>query len=184
MTTFENLIWLFTSDKNSRGVVRLNIAEGALLYKYCRKKSDGTLLEIGRKHGGSTALMAAALDEGFLYSVDIVSHSQVATHTELWHDKIQFITEDSRVVHWDKDIDLLFIDGDHSYEGVKNDINRFSSFVRHGGFVIFHDVIGKKSVLQPLIGKLLVDGWEHEDQADSMLVLKRTTKKHAPSKIQ
>ena len=34
---FEDLIWLFTSNVASRGVVRLNIAEGALLYKYCKK---------------------------------------------------------------------------------------------------------------------------------------------------
>jgi predicted O-methyltransferase YrrM len=40
---------------------------------------------------------------------------------------------------WSRPIDLLFIDGDHSYEGVKNDWNLFHPFVRPGGVVLFHD---------------------------------------------
>jgi len=36
-------------------------------------------------------------------------------------------------------IDLLFIDGDHSYEGVKMDWEMYSPLVRSGGLVAFHD---------------------------------------------
>ena len=170
---FEDLVWLFTSDTNSRGVVRLNIAEAAMLYRYCKKVKDGTLLEIGRKHGGSTVLMAAALERGFLYSVDIVLHDQATNNMRPWKDKAEFITGDSKFLDWETNINLLFIDGDHSYKGVKNDIKKFSPFVKSGGYIIFHDVIGKKSILQPLIDKLLNGGWTHEAQADSMLVLQR-----------
>jgi len=35
--------------------------------------------------------------------------------------------------------DLLFIDGDHSYEGVKQDWVMYSPLVRKGGIVAFHD---------------------------------------------
>jgi predicted O-methyltransferase YrrM len=37
-------------------------------------------------------------------------------------------------------IDFLFIDGDHSYEGVKMDFEMYSPFVRTGGIVAFHDI--------------------------------------------
>jgi predicted O-methyltransferase YrrM len=37
-------------------------------------------------------------------------------------------------------LDLLFIDGDHSYEGVKKDFEMYSSLVREGGIIAFHDV--------------------------------------------
>ena len=37
------------------------------------------------------------------------------------------------------DIDFLFIDGDHSYEGVKKDFEMYSPFVRKGGLIVFHD---------------------------------------------
>jgi predicted O-methyltransferase YrrM len=38
-------------------------------------------------------------------------------------------------------IDFLFIDGDHTYEGVKRDFEMYSPLVRPGGLVALHDVI-------------------------------------------
>jgi len=34
---------------------------------------------------------------------------------------------------------FLFIDGDHSYEGVRNDLEKFAPLVANGGLVVFHD---------------------------------------------
>lgn len=39
-----------------------------------------------------------------------------------------------------EELDFLFIDGDHSYEGVKNDFEFYSQFVKKGGKIVFHDV--------------------------------------------
>lgn len=41
-------------------------------------------------------------------------------------------------------IDILFIDGDHRYEGVKKDFLGYRSFVREGGLILFHDIIQDK----------------------------------------
>ena len=169
---FEDVIWLFTSDEHTRGIVRLNIAEGALLYKYSKKVQGGILLEIGRKYGGSTMLILAALGDGKLYSIDIVMHDCVSGFVEEFRDRVDLITADSKKIKWYTCLDLVFIDGDHSYGGVKADIKKFLPWVNAGGYAIFHDVVGKKSTLQPLINELLTD-WEYEDEADSMLVIKR-----------
>jgi predicted O-methyltransferase YrrM len=40
----------------------------------------------------------------------------------------------------DKKLDLLFIDGDHSYDGVKRDFEMYRAFVRSGGKIVFHDI--------------------------------------------
>ena len=40
---------------------------------------------------------------------------------------------------WSRPVDLLFIDGDHSYEGVKRDWDLFVPFVKPFGIVVFHD---------------------------------------------
>lgn len=37
-------------------------------------------------------------------------------------------------------IDVLFIDGDHSYDGVKQDFEMYSPFVRPGGIIGCHDI--------------------------------------------
>ena len=40
-----------------------------------------------------------------------------------------------------KQIDLLFIDGDHTYDGVKKDFEIYKSFVSHNGIIAFHDIV-------------------------------------------
>ena len=40
-----------------------------------------------------------------------------------------------------KEIDILFIDGDHSYEGVKKDFEMYSPLVRNKGIIAFHDIV-------------------------------------------
>lgn len=40
---------------------------------------------------------------------------------------------------WNQKIDILHIDGDHSYESVKNDYETWSKFVKDDGVILFHD---------------------------------------------
>ena len=37
--------------------------------------------------------------------------------------------------------DLLFIDGDHSENGVRQDVKMYLPFVRHGGLLVMHDIL-------------------------------------------
>ena len=38
-------------------------------------------------------------------------------------------------------LDVLFIDGDHSYEGVKSDFKCYHHYVRSGGYIVLHDIV-------------------------------------------
>lgn len=38
-------------------------------------------------------------------------------------------------------MDFLFIDADHTYEGVKMDFEMYSQLVRKGGIIAFHDIL-------------------------------------------
>jgi cephalosporin hydroxylase len=38
-------------------------------------------------------------------------------------------------------VDFLYIDGDHSYDGAKQDFEMYSPLVRTGGIVAFHDIV-------------------------------------------
>jgi cephalosporin hydroxylase len=44
----------------------------------------------------------------------------------------------------DRPIDVLFIDGDHRYEGVKQDFEDYSRLVRPGGIILLHDIVQEK----------------------------------------
>jgi predicted O-methyltransferase YrrM len=41
-------------------------------------------------------------------------------------------------------VDFLFIDGDHTEEGVKQDYEMYSPLVRKGGLIAFHDIVEKQ----------------------------------------
>ncbi|MHA2127864.1 MAG: O-methyltransferase [Promethearchaeota archaeon] len=43
-------------------------------------------------------------------------------------------------------LDVLFIDGDHSYEGVKKDFEMYKSLVKPGGLICFHDIVPGTSI--------------------------------------
>lgn len=38
------------------------------------------------------------------------------------------------------ELDFLFIDGDHTYEGAKKDYEMYSEYVKKGGVIAFHDI--------------------------------------------
>lgn len=62
------------------------------------------------------------------------------------HDPV--IIEQVKRLYPDNDIDFLFIDGDHSYNGVKADYENFAPLVRPGGLIVLHDVYGLPEVNQ------------------------------------
>jgi len=108
------------------------------------------ILEIGTAHGGSTLLWAkmAEYSGGHVYTVDQPSETGTMIDETHYRDMVTQYRGDShdqelvkRIKAEAGSVDLLFIDGDHSYEGVKQDFENFSGLVREGGFIIFHDIL-------------------------------------------
>lgn len=52
------------------------------------------------------------------------------------------------------ELDFLFIDGDHSYDGVKQDFEFYSQFVRKGGQIAFHDIYHREKQPEIEVHKL------------------------------
>lgn len=48
--------------------------------------------------------------------------------------------EDTLRAIGDGQCDILFIDGDHTYEGVKKDFEMYKHLVRAGGLIVLHDI--------------------------------------------
>lgn len=109
---------------------------------FLESQAKGNILEIGVRDGESTRAFLSGLEKnkGHLYSVDINDCSQVAKNGR-W----SFLQADSRnheaILNFvPETIDVLFIDGDHSQAGYKDDLKTYSALVRAGGLIISHDI--------------------------------------------
>ena len=71
-------------------------------------------------------------------------------------------------------IDFLFIDGDHSYEGVRKDWEMYGPLVKKGGIVVFHDV-QYMAVNPPVEVKLLWDELKKEHKYVEIKTSKSST---------
>ena len=43
-------------------------------------------------------------------------------------------------------VDFIFIDGDHTYEGVRKDFEMYKPLIRNGGYIAFHDIVYAEGV--------------------------------------
>jgi len=126
--------------------------------KFFQPGEDLTILEIGVCRGSSTRILLKGINEriqeglgsGHLWSIDKDDRENVVKNLELkkiWTFMLGYSSlmpekpnyPVSRV-EWDKKIDILFIDGDHSYNGVKADYQRYEPFVKDGGLILMHDI--------------------------------------------
>ncbi len=112
------------------------------------------ICDIGSSGGGTVRLFSQCADSSTrILSVDINNTSlrqQSFPHLLKDEQKITVFQGSSyapETIAYLKDwlkgekIDLLFIDGDHSYHGVSQDYILYSPFVRAGGIIGFHDIV-------------------------------------------
>ena len=185
---FEDLAFMFSSNQLNHGVASLQIDEAALLYRLARDAQSGPFAEIGRFKGGSTIVFASALPDGVeLWSYDLhVALRPDMPGAELdaelrdalarygLDSKVHLVVADSRTVDPPPEpLELLFVDGDHSYEGAKADHERWSAFVRPGGHLLFHDAVdtGGYGNVYPGVARLVAEigaGWERQPGAGSI----------------
>ena len=146
---FEDLAWIFTCDSRNRGLVRQGFDEAAVLWKAV-KATSGNILEIGRNLAGSTVLLAAATaPDREIYSIDNRSHEDRACKDYLGRSankgRVHLLVADSRVPIPNLRFGFLFIDGDHTFEGVLADVvahwNALQSSGQYPALVAFHDAL-------------------------------------------
>ena len=157
------------------------------------------IIEIGRFKGFSTLALASALkflDIGWqephqhrqrpdidyaeferakprkLYSIDPYPIREAKDRIESAGvaDYVEFINQPSGLIEMSGMVDLIFIDGDHSYQGCMSDVERFvPGNLRPGGYFILHDFFGwydqhgtNHSPIKRVVDKLVTGGeYEH-----------------------
>jgi predicted O-methyltransferase YrrM len=79
---------------------------------------------------------------------------------------------------WVGPVDLVFVDGDHSPEGVRDDWKAWHRHVSPGGHVAFHDAGGRSPGPTVVVAELFrgpepVAGWRVTHEVESLVVVER-----------
>ena len=74
---------------------------------------------------------------------------------------------------WTGPIDFLYIDGDHSYDGIVRDIRSFVPFVRDAGVFAFHDYKPGKDGVRCAVDELVAPHHTKLFQAGSLAVFRK-----------
>lgn len=147
---FEDLSYLFASHQANRGVIAMDFDEASYLWKVITQRRPGKILEVGRWLGGSTTLICSAASQyegGEVVSVDLkvkapnyALDSLIEKHLQrLGLNNFKLFVGSSFDFDPGMSIDLVFIDGDHSYEGAKKDFKNAMKYLSTGGDILFHD---------------------------------------------
>lgn len=118
-------------------------------------------LEIGTRNGGTFFVLCRLADPSAVaISLDLpggrfgggytIFQVPILRHMRQSHQTVHLVRSNSHLdptlqriskVLGDRRLDLLFIDGDHTYEGVKRDFEMYSPLVKTGGIIAFHDIV-------------------------------------------
>jgi cephalosporin hydroxylase len=130
-----------------------------------------TAVEIGSFHGGTISRIAQFFAPELQTVISIDRTFDFWFADDLYCIKIKGeSTAKETIKHLEnalngKQIDLLFIDGDHSYAGEMADYKNYSPFVRDGGIIALHDThsihdVGR--VFAEIPGKVKIDIFSYQ----------------------
>lgn len=108
--------------------------------------NDGRVVEIGCWNGGSTKFFSNFARS--LTTIDINNPARFNVN-DIRDCEFRYFGGNSRAPgtiqevkrYISSPVQLLFIDGDHSYDGVREDFNNYRDLVCEGGAIAFHDTV-------------------------------------------
>ena len=125
-------------ERKPKTILEIGTANGGTLFLFSRIASDdATLISIdlpGGRFGGGYPIWKIPLYKSFARKDQKIYLIRGDSHNQETLKKVKNILND-------KKIDFLFIDGDHSYEGVREDYQMYSKLVKRGGIIAFHDIV-------------------------------------------
>ena len=135
----EELISLFdmVADLKPKNALEIGTCTGGTLFMMCRV-ADPSATVI------SVDLPGGRFGRGYLWPRKFIyrrfAKIEQAVHLLRKNSHDRKTLDLVRSVLGDKRLDFLFIDGDHTYGGVRADFEMYAPLVRKGGIVAFHDI--------------------------------------------
>jgi predicted O-methyltransferase YrrM len=172
----------------------ISLEEAILLYDLAKNTKDNCIVEVGSYRGRSTVALGLGSLDG--YQVPVFA---IEPHEEFMgilggvfgpQDRGAFykamidtscylivrlinLTSDRVAPTWNQKIGLLWIDGDHSYEGVKRDFDCWFSHLAAGATIAFDDSTSPRLGPYRLMNELLRTGNFEKAQATGKITVLR-----------
>ena len=125
---------------------QLWIEEEAYLKEIAASLHDGaTIVEIGTAQGGSAYIFASATQgrEVEIHSYDIAPSEEAKENLRGFDVHVHALSSVEGAERWTatcgNPVDLLFIDGSHTFLDVFKDFQSWLPYLRPGGYILFHD---------------------------------------------
>jgi len=119
-------------------ILEIGTAEGCTLFLFTRvASSDARIISIdlpGGRFGGGYPEWRIPLYESFAIHNQRLCLIRGDSHAHPTLKMVKGILDGRK-------LGFLFIDGDHTYEGVKKDFKMYSNFVGEGGLIALHDIV-------------------------------------------
>jgi predicted O-methyltransferase YrrM len=119
-------------------VLEIGTAKGGTLFLFSRLADPEAIVVSvdlpGGRYGGGYPRWKIPLYEGCRLDKQSMHLLRADSHAMDTLEKVKSILGG-------RSVDLLFIDADHTYEGVKRDFELYSPLVRSGGVIAFHDIV-------------------------------------------
>jgi predicted O-methyltransferase YrrM len=136
------------------------VGTSALTFLEIRSDLRVTTIDIRKEAHGAGALEneMTALKKADLY--DLSRYAQVH--------------EDSKTVGvwWSELVEMVFIDGEHSYENCLGDIKAWLPHIKDNGIMAVHDYAPPWPQVRKAVDELLTDKYEHMKTVDSIIAFR------------
>ena len=121
------------------------------------KEVRGVFVEIGSYYGSSSCFIAEGIwqsgKQSKLYCIDTwQNYGMTEGNKDTYQQFIEATKKYREIIiplrgwsydiakTFDKKVDFIFIDGDHSYEGVKKDVDLWIPKLNQGALIVLHDI--------------------------------------------
>jgi predicted O-methyltransferase YrrM len=121
-------------------VCEIGTFKGGTLFIWCQlAEPDAKVISIdlpGGAFGGGYTERSVPFFESFCRAGQQLTCLRQSSHDPATRAELEKILAGEQ-------LDFLFIDGDHTYEGVKKDYDLYAPLVRSGGMIGFHDIVDR-----------------------------------------
>ncbi len=130
-------------DINPERILEIGTAKGGTLYLWCQAAGpDATIVSVdlpGGEYGGAYHPARIPFYRSFARKDQGLHLLRADSHRSDTAEKVRKLFDN-------KPVDFIFIDGDHTYEGVKADFHQYGPLVRPGGLIGFHDILFRADI--------------------------------------